>query len=130
MNAELGMWGCATVSTWAAPWAVSYIHPFIHFHPLTTSCIQLYPCIQLHAWTTAPLQDRQHMGLLSGVLDHDPVLYVMTLGVLEAHRNRGLATNLIAIACQHAYETRWDCWVCRFQLIQFQIPYTACTAAH
>lgn len=46
------------------------------------------------------------MGLLSGVLDHDPVLYVMTLGVLEAHRHRGLATNLIAIACQHAYETR------------------------
>lgn len=55
------------------------------------------------------------MGLLSGVLDHDPVLYVMTLGVLEAHRHRGLATNLIAIACQHAYETRWGCcvWHCR-----------------
>lgn len=47
------------------------------------------------------------MGLLSAVLDHDRVLYIMTLGVLQGHRHRGLASTLIAIACQHAYETRW-----------------------
>jgi hypothetical protein len=47
------------------------------------------------------------MGLLSAVLDHDRVLYIMTLGVLEGHRHRGLASTLISIACQHAYESRW-----------------------
>lgn len=46
------------------------------------------------------------MGLLSAVLDHDRVLYIMTLGVIEGHRHRGLASTLIAVACQHAYETR------------------------
>lgn len=47
------------------------------------------------------------MGLLSGVLDHDRVLYIMTLGVVEGHRHRGIASTLISIACQHAYETRY-----------------------
>lgn len=53
------------------------------------------------------MQDRQHMGLLSAVLDHDRVLYIMTLGVVEGSRHRGIASTLISIACQHAYETRW-----------------------
>lgn len=47
------------------------------------------------------------MGLLSPVLDHDRVLYIMTLGVVEGQRNRGIASSLISIACQHAYEARW-----------------------
>jgi len=46
------------------------------------------------------------MGLLSPVLDHDRVLYIMTLGVVEGQRNRGIASTLISIACQHAYEAR------------------------
>jgi hypothetical protein len=49
------------------------------------------------------------MGLLNAVLDHDRVLYIMTLGVVQGHRHRGLASTLIAIACQQAYETRWAC---------------------
>jgi hypothetical protein len=49
------------------------------------------------------------MRLLSAVLDHDRVLYIMTLGVVQGHRHRGLASTLIAIACQQAYETRWVC---------------------
>lgn len=74
------------------------------------------------AWSA--LQDRQHMGLLSAVLDHDRVLYIMTLGVVQGHRHRGLASTLIAIACQQAYETRWvcrgaqaSCWFGRSQLL-------------
>jgi GNAT superfamily N-acetyltransferase len=47
------------------------------------------------------------MGLMSAVLDHDRVLYFLTLGVLEGHRHRGIASSLVATARQHACETRW-----------------------
>jgi len=52
------------------------------------------------------LQDRQHMQLLSPVLDHDNALYILTLGVLEAYRHQGVASQLINNVCQQAYEGR------------------------
>ena len=50
------------------------------------------------------MQDRQHMGLLSPVVDHDTALYILKLGVLEGCRGRGIASSLIQAACQR--ETR------------------------
>ncbi|KAF8062074.1 MCC1 [Scenedesmus sp. PABB004] len=46
------------------------------------------------------------MGLLSGVVDHDSVLYILTLGVVEGWRHRGIAAALIAAVCAHAAEAR------------------------
>eukprot|EP00775_Hariotina_reticulata_P008011 gene8011-8209_t len=50
--------------------------------------------------------DRQHMQLLSPVLDHDHAFYILTLGVLEAYRHQGVASHLINSVCQHAYDSR------------------------
>lgn len=49
------------------------------------------------------------MGLLAAVYDHDRVLYFLTLGVLEGHRHRGIASTLVARACQHAVDSRCVC---------------------
>lgn len=46
------------------------------------------------------------MGLLSPVTDHDRVLYILTLGVMEGHRQRGIASTLVDAACRHAYDSR------------------------
>lgn len=53
------------------------------------------------------LQDRQHLGLLSPVVDHDQVLYILTLGVVEGYRHQGIASALIQMVSQHAYDTRY-----------------------
>jgi N-acetylglutamate synthase-like GNAT family acetyltransferase len=46
------------------------------------------------------------MGMMSAVLDHDCVLYILTLGVVQQHRHKGVAARLVTAACQQAWETR------------------------
>lgn len=46
------------------------------------------------------------MGLLSMVLDHDTVIYILTLGVVDAWRGRGIASQLIGLVSRHAAATR------------------------
>ncbi|KAI8469663.1 MAG: acyl-CoA N-acyltransferase [Monoraphidium minutum] len=59
--------------------------------------------VRLHECDT---QDRHLMGLVSLVLDHDCVVYILTLGVLDAWRGRGIASRLIGFVTQHAAEAR------------------------
>jgi ribosomal protein S18 acetylase RimI-like enzyme len=51
-------------------------------------------------------QDRQLMGLVSPVLDHDLVGYILTLGVLEGFRHQGIAASLIQMSCHQAAAIR------------------------
>lgn len=46
------------------------------------------------------------MGLTSPLLDHDPVVYILTLGTLEAARGQGIASALIRACCQQAAANR------------------------
>ncbi|KAF6265029.1 hypothetical protein COO60DRAFT_1697924 [Scenedesmus sp. NREL 46B-D3] len=57
------------------------------------------------ALVAAAAADRQHMGLLSPIVDHDQSLYILTLGVLEGFRGQGIASSLTQAACQRACET-------------------------
>jgi GNAT superfamily N-acetyltransferase len=60
------------------------------------------------------------MGLGALVLDHDAAAYVLTLGVLDGWRGRGLALRLIGLVAQYAAEARcagparlaWNCSCC------------------
>jgi len=46
------------------------------------------------------------MGLLGMVLDHDSVVYILTLGVVDGWRGRGIASQLIGLVSRHAVDTR------------------------
>ena len=46
------------------------------------------------------------MGLLSALLDHDLVVYILTLGVLEGFRHQGIAAALIRMSCHQALTMR------------------------
>ncbi|GBF94521.1 histone acetyltransferase-like [Raphidocelis subcapitata] len=59
--------------------------------------------VKLHECET---HDRALMGLSSLVLDHDCVAYILTLGVLDGWRGRGLALRLIGLVGAHAAATR------------------------
>lgn len=48
------------------------------------------------------------MGLTSPLLDHDPVVYILTLGTLEAARGQGIASALIRACCQQAAANRCE----------------------
>jgi GNAT superfamily N-acetyltransferase len=46
------------------------------------------------------------MGLLSMVLDHECVVYILTLGVVDGWQGRGIASRLIRLVSQYAADTR------------------------
>lgn len=53
------------------------------------------------------LQDRQCMGLGMKYLDGHTMVYVLTLGVVEAFRGCGIARCLLSLVHQHACRMRW-----------------------
>lgn len=85
------IWSCAAFAA-VGPYGEEQLVGFI-----TAKTVFLHEC---------EVTDRQHMGLLSPVVDHDLALYILTLGVLEGFRGQGIATSLIQAACQRACETR------------------------
>lgn len=64
---------------------------------VTARVVRLYEC---------DTQDRNLMGLLSMVWDHESVVYILTLGVVDGWRGRGIASRLIGLVSQYAAETR------------------------
>lgn len=46
------------------------------------------------------------MGMLSGALDQETLVYVLTLGVVEGFRHQGVASKLIDLTTQHAQQQR------------------------
>lgn len=52
------------------------------------------------------MQDRQHMGLVSMLLDHDTVVYILTLGVIDGYRHQGIASSLIRMVVRHGCDMR------------------------
>jgi hypothetical protein len=66
------------------------------------------------------------MGLLSLVLDHDSAVYILTLGVVDGWRGRGIASRLIRLVTQYAAETRWAAWRCACSFLYAHVCLCLC----
>lgn len=52
------------------------------------------------------VQDRHHLGLTSRAHDNEALMYVLTLGVSDAWRKRGIASCMLDEVWQHAAHER------------------------